>query len=300
MDRELEIQMKPEDAGVTVGTFLRIRLGFSKKQISRLKFRENGIRIDGVQRRTDYRLRAGELLKIRLEEKTGEGQESRVIPCPGAEHPDILFENADLLAVNKPAGMVCHPSHGHYLDTLANRAAAYLERKGEPGTIRLVGRLDKDTSGIVLFAKNREAAAALGRQRRCGSLRKGYLALVSGCPEPAEGTVDAPIDKIPGELMRMQVSAEGKPARTHYCTLKTFQREGAVCSLLQLTLEHGRTHQIRVHMTYLGCPLMGDPLYGADPRGGGALLHAWKLQFFLPFTGEQISLETELPGWAQL
>ena len=296
-DQVLKIHVAEEAAGQSVERFLRIGLGLSRKQISRLKFREEGIRLNGLRQRVTQTLHTGDLLEVRLE--TGGEKAGKVEACSGIGKLKILYEDRDLLAVEKPAGMVCHPSHGHWRDTLSNLAAAYLREQGTGGMIRLLGRLDKDTSGILLFAKNREAAGILARQRGDGNLEKTYLALAEGCPEPAEGTVDAPIQRIPGELMKMQVSPKGKAARTHYRVLRVGGKKGRKKALLQLKLEQGRTHQIRVHMAYLGCPLEGDPLYGTDPRGKGALLHAWKLRFAQPFTGQKIVLETELPPWCR-
>lgn len=296
-DQVLKIHVAEEAAGQSVERFLRIGLGLSRKQISRLKFREEGIRLNGLRQRVTQTLHTGDLLEVRLE--TGGEKAGKVEACSGIGKLKILYEDRDLLAVEKPAGLVCHPSHGHWRDTLSNLAAAYLREQGTGGMIRLLGRLDKDTSGILLFAKNREAAGILARQRGDGNLEKTYLALAEGCPEPAEGTVDAPIQRIPGELMKMQVSPKGKAARTHYRVLRVWEKNGRKKALLQLKLEQGRTHQIRVHMAYLGCPLEGDPLYGTDPRGKGALLHAWKLRFAQPFTGQKIVLETELPPWCR-
>ena len=292
----LELQITGRESGWTAGQLLRKRLGFSKKQISRLKFRESGILVNGERQRVNVLLKEGDILKVGLAEGSRSG---KVEPCPGQGILRILYEDRDLLAVDKPAGLVCHPSHGHHLDTLANQAAAYLRGGGEACTIRICGRLDKDTSGIVLFAKNREAAAALARQRAAGVMRKVYLAMTEGCPEPREGTVDAPVGRAPGELMKMQVSEEGKPARTGYRVLRTEEWRGRQAALVELTLEQGRTHQIRVHMAALGCPLAGDPLYG-NPAGSGARLHAWKLSLVQPFTGERIFFRAESPDWAGL
>lgn len=300
MSRTIAKRIGRGEDGMTVGAFLKSRMGFAPKQISRLKFREDGIRVNGRRQRTTAELKAGDLLEIRLEEGLRDTGPGRVEPCRGRSRLKILYEDPDLLAVEKPAGAVCHPSHGHYRDTVANQAAAYLKSRGEKGCVRLAGRLDKDTSGVLLFAKNRESAAALARQRETGQMEKIYLALVSGCPLKQEGTVDAPIGKVPGDLMRMQVAESGRPARTHYRILKTWEEHLQKRSLLLLTLEQGRTHQIRVHMAHIGCPLQKDPLYGRDPQGDGALLHAWKLRFVQPFTGKTILLTAGLPDWAKV
>ena len=298
-ERVIKILVGREEAGQSVERFLRQRMGLSRKQISRLKVREEGIRVNGRRQRVSGFLQMGDTLELRLETGFSGGKSGKVEACPEAGSLHILYEDRDLLAVVKPAGIVCHPSHGHYRDTLSNQAAAYLEARGEAGVIRLVGRLDKDTSGIVVFAKNQETAAALARQREAGEMQKMYLALAEGCPPAKEGTVAAPLARDPGHLMKMQVSPEGKAACTRYRLLKTIEGEKGRRALLLLQLEQGRTHQIRVHMAFIGCPLAGDPLYGRNPQGTGALLHAWKLSLFQPFTREKICLETDLPEWAE-
>lgn len=298
-ERVIKILIEGEGAGQSVEKFLRQRLGLSRKQISRLKFREDGIRVNGVRQRVSGILQPQDTLELKLGTGFGGGKSGRVAACTGTGRLNILYEDRDLLAVVKPAGIVCHPSHGHYRDTLSNQAAAYLEARGEAGVIRLVGRLDKDTSGIVVFAKNQETAAAMARQREAGKMQKIYLALVEGCPPEKEGTAAEPLARDRDHLMKMRVSPDGKPARTYYRVLKIRGEGKTRRSLLLLTLEQGRTHQIRVHMAHMGCPLAGDPLYGRGGREDRAMLHAWKLRMTHPFSGEGIELEAELPEWAE-
>jgi 23S rRNA pseudouridine1911/1915/1917 synthase len=208
--------------------------------------------------------------------------------------PKILFEDEDLLIVDKPSGMVSHPAHGHYRDTAANMAAAYLNGKGEGGPIRLAGRLDRETSGILVFAKNQVAASRLAGQREKGTFRKVYLALASGRMESSGGIIRMPIRKAPGQLMKMETcETDGMNAVTRFRLL----RQEKDYSVLALQIETGRTHQIRVHLAWAGHPLLGDRLYGCgDDRIGRAALHAWKLYFCHPFTGEKIQLEAEVPA----
>ena len=160
-----------------VEDFLRRRLGFSKKQISALKFRENGIRVNGSRRRVTEKLQPGDLLEILVEE---EGKSSsQLIPAEGMV--SVLYEDEDLMVVDKPAGILVHPSGGHYQDTLANQLMGYFQKRGETPVLRSIGRLDKDTSGAVLFAKTKLSAARLSKEREQGRYEKEYLALVEGC-----------------------------------------------------------------------------------------------------------------------
>ena len=290
----MQLQIGPEEESMTIGQYLK-KLGFSDHQISRLKFRENGICVDGVRQRVTKRLRTGERLEIRPEYHR-EGTPCLELSADPAALP-VLYEDEDLLIVNKPSGLVCHPSHGHYRDTLANQAASYGREKGEQWTIRIVGRLDKDTSGIVAFAKNAEAASLLARQRARGDMKKTYLGLVQGSICPPGGCIRTPIARDGTSLMKMKADPSGKPAKTWYQVIE----EKAGVSLVRIQIEHGRTHQIRVHMASVGHPLVGDPLYGEKSDGckaaGSTALHAWKLELMQPFSGERLLIKAPLPEW---
>lgn len=282
---------------MTVEQYLKQKFGLSRRQISSLKFRPEGIRVNGSRQRISRILHAGEWLELQLEsERRRETQESSCgkQPYRGPE-PLALYEDEDMLIVDKPAGLVCHPAHGHFGDTLADWAASCAERRGEKWDVRLVGRLDKDTSGIVVMAKNTEAAALLSRQREKGRMRKTYLALTEGIPEPRSGCLELPIRKEEGSLMKMKAGQGGLPARTWYQVLDAAHGH----ALLKLWLEHGRTHQIRVHMAAIGCPLVDDPLYGQGKNGRSAKLHAWKLQLEQPFSGERLRITAALPEWCE-
>ena len=289
-----------------MGWLLAGPMGLSGRQIRRLKFQEDGILLNGRRVRTSARVQAGDWLQVTLREP----EERRM--CPGQEPVSILYEDADLLAVNKPPGMVAHPSPGHYADSVLNSLAAM--GKGQ-GRFHVLGRLDRDTSGVLLFAKHSAAAASLARQREQGLLQKQYLALVSGCPAEDGGEVAFPL--APAGLGRMGVSVRGKQALTRYRVVWRTPH----LSLLSLTLGTGRTHQIRVHMAALGYPLLGDPFYGAvsgegrsglaagdrqslsagTGQGGAfpgmerAALHARRLRLRQPFSGEWVFLEAPFP-----
>lgn len=216
---------------------------------------------------------------------------------------EILYEDQDILAVNKPAGLVTHPSGSHYSDSLSNQVAAYFRSKDEPTKVRSIGRLDKETSGILLFARNQTADARLQKQRENGISEKTYLAAVSGSMlEDTDGTFHAittPLAPDPDNRLKMVISPGSslpgsKPAVTLYSVLKSTAPGSRIsASLVMLRLKTGRTHQIRVHMASLGHPLLGDSLYHLSDTTNlfsRAALHAWKLKFHPPFpAGETTS-----------
>ncbi len=216
---------------------------------------------------------------------------------------EILYEDQDILAVNNPAGLVTHPSGSHYSDSLSNQVAAYFRSKDEPTKVRSIGRLDKETSGILLFARNQTAAARLQKQRENGISEKTYLAAVSGSMlEDTDGTFHAittPLAPDPDNRLKMVISPGSslpgsKPAVTLYSVLKSTAPGSRIsASLVMLRLKTGRTHQIRVHMASLGHPLLGDSLYHLSDTTNlfsRAALHAWKLKFHPPFpAGETTS-----------
>ena len=272
-----------------IENFLR-KLGFSKKQISALKFRENGIRVNGSRRRVTEKLQPGDLLEILVEE---EGKSSsQLIPAEGMV--SVLYEDEDLMVVDKTAGILVHPSGGHYQDTLANQLMGYFQKRGETPVLRSIGRLDKDTSGAVLFAKTKLSAARLSKERELGRYEKEYLALAEGYFGENSGEVHIPVSQVPGSHpIRMKTDPEnGKEAHTYWKLEKQFPE----AALLRIHITTGRTHQIRVHMAGIGHPLLGDPLYGKDCRDfSRAALHAHVLHLTHPVTGERLVIESPLP-----
>ncbi len=300
MRREISWRVQKEDAGRLLKHFLKVPMGLSEKEIRRAKFREEGIRVNGKRRKTNALLSEGDRVEVLLE--TGEETSSRLTVSRLPLH--ILYEDGDLIVVNKPSGLKTHPNSRGEEDTLANRLAAYLRDKGEDSVVRIAGRLDKDTSGAVLAVKNRAAGARLARQRERGDFSKTYLALARDLPEERTGWIRAPIGPDPEQKGRMRISPGGKEAVTWYEVLG----EGKGFSLIRLQIFTGRTHQIRVHMAYLGCPLLGDPLYGKKirdkdkspgileiPSLGRTALHAAELVVLQPFTGEKIVVRVPFP-----
>ena len=307
MKKLFTIPILLEDSGKTIGDYLKINLHLSPAQIRSLKFRENGICVNGTRVRVTYILQSGDVLTVDL----GDEQNTSEHLMP-ADHPlSIFYEDEDIICVWKSAGVVVHPAHGHYQDSIANYLHAYFKKKQEEVQVRLIGRLDRDTSGILVFAKNKIAAARLWEQRSRGIFRKEYLALCEGTfPQEAyvkEQMVEEPIGKLPAEKNKMFVTSEGKPAVTYFQVLQPDEEETHMAArlfetsideikentLVRLHLGTGRTHQIRVHMAYLGHSLVGDAVYGNGISGQtNAKLCAWRVELVQPFTGEGITIDS--------
>lgn len=301
-----------EEQGRELAQILRDS-GFSQKQVSRQKFLPLGITLDGRKCRITEKAGYAQELVLNFEEAMEkyvfpkeEGKET-LGDKPEGSLPEILYEDAFLLAVNKPSGLSCHPGRGHYQENLGTQVQEYCRKKGEACPIRPIGRLDKDTSGVMLFAKDRVTAARLWEQRKKGLLKKTYQGAVHGEPEKGEGVIDTPIGKMPGEKNRMLCQARGEipegmapkaleetrflPAVTHYRVSGRGMWEGCPVTLVECVLETGRTHQIRVHFSSMGHPLFGDRIYGISDLAPRLCLHAAQLSFFHPYTGEKISVE---------
>ena len=289
--REIEYTVTEADGRLTAGEIMRERLMLSSREVSRCKLFEDGVMCKGNPIRVISELEPGEVLTVRLYEDIENG--SLIIPSD--EPIDIVYEDEDLILLNKKGDMVVHPSYAHYKDSLSNALAGYYKKTGQEHVMRVIGRLDRETSGLIIFAKNRHSASILSRKSERMSRRKEYLALCSGIFETKEGTVDAPIERIPGQRMIREVRDDGKRSITHYKVEKEFQN----FSLVRLKLDTGRTHQIRVHMSYIGHPLLGDNLYGKEIEDNKGLtraaLHACHLEFEQPITGEKLSFEAQLP-----
>ncbi len=290
MKRIITYIIDPDNENRTIQCFLQ-RKGYSAGILSALKQREGSVLLNGNSARLNSRLHAGDdLTIIWIEEETSE----KILPV---EMPvEILYEDEDLLVVNKPAGLAMHPSHGNQDHSLANAMMALYARRGEPFVYRCINRLDQDTSGLTILAKHSISAAILG-QMVCDKeqgIQRIYLAVTEGIFEKKEGAVIAPLVRVEDKDLRMAVdkTGSGKSAVTHYRVLA----EGNGCSLVECRLETGRTHQIRVHMASLGHPLLGDAIYGtASDQISRQALHAWKLHFPHPVTGEELHFTAELP-----
>ena len=261
----------------------------SRAELSHLKSLDTGIMINGVRVTVRAVLATGDVLFLdRDDAAAGENV------IPGDIPLDIIYEDDDIIALNKPAGMPTHPSHGHYYDTLANGLAFYFAKKSIPFVFRAVNRLDRDTSGIVLVAKNRASAYRISSEMSRGGIKKTYIAAAVGAVYQS-GTVIANIKRRYESIIERTVCPEneGQYAETRYAPLYT---DGKV-TLLEVRPVTGRTHQIRVHMAYIGHPLCGDTLYGEESELiGRQALHCSRLEFTHPTTGERIILSAPLKG----
>lgn len=259
---------------------LRNEHGFSRRQVIRLKNYGQTL-INGIPARAVARLQAGDQVHVSVPE--------HLDPLPPQNIPlHILFEDQYLILINKPPGMVCHPTKGYSQGTLANALSHYWQQRGESHPARLVTRLDKDTSGLVLAAKN-----AWGHYRlSAGNLHKQYYGITKGIPNPSAGEIDQPIGRLPGTPSKRGVSPQGKAAFTHYEMEKVMDN----LALVRLTPITGRTHQLRIHMAWLGCPLVDDYLYGREEGIlGRTALHAYALRFCHPATGKPLEFIAPLP-----
>lgn len=285
--RSLQVIVPARYDGGKVLKVLREELRVSGTLIKRLKHTQ-GILLNGCPVRTVDLVKTGDLLKIVLTEREGS---AHVIPVKSEFK--IVYEDADLIVVSKPAGMAVHSSRKSDLHSLANALAYYFRQKGEYHMFRAVNRLDRQTSGLMILAKNEHANALLVRQMKEKQIEKTYLAITDGIPNPSEGTMRFPIKRADDSVLKRVVAPDGKEAVTHYRVLK--QSDGF--ALAEIRLETGRTHQIRVHFAHIGCPLLGDWLYGREqgvPIERQAL-HAWKLVFYHPISGKKLFFEAELP-----
>ena len=285
--RYLTLTVTPELAGAEVNTLLRRTLGLSGTVLRRVKWLEDGVTVDGTRVNVRYRVGEGQTLAVRL---TDPSLTSGVVPAEGPL--DIVYEDADLIVLNKAPGVLVHPGHGHFNDTLGNYLMRHYRQTGDESDFHPVHRLDRGTSGLVVVAKHAHAQEKLKNQLHTGAFRRVYLAVCGGAPPGPSGTVDVPIGPADGSPAVRQARPDGRPARTHYKVLQTFGPR----SLVELELETGRTHQIRVHMAHIGCPLTGDFLYGKpDPLIGRPALHSARLELDHPITGERLAFDLPLP-----
>ena len=286
MDRIFHYQITENEQGTTVLDFLR-KKGFSRHILSSMKadkeaLTRNGQRIGGREK-----LLAGDHFRVRLLETVdSDGIVPVLMPL------SILYEDKDILVINKPADMPVHPSIGNYTNTLANGVAAYLDAKNEHSPFRCINRLDRDTSGALILAKNAFSAAVLSTQMRNRQIRRTYLAVVEGITPP-NGTISAPISRVDDSVIERHVDfLRGEPAVTHYERLEVKNEH----SLLEIHLETGRTHQIRVHMGYIGHPLPADYLYHPEYNCFKRQpLHSLQLEFRHPVTDKSMCLLAPVP-----
>lgn len=278
-----------EDDRLEVLTLLRREFQVSTNLLRQLKVTEDGITLDGVRVTVRHTVQPGQDLSILREPDSG--KERRVEAIRG--DLDIVYEDGDLMILNKPAGLAVHPSPGHYDgDTLGNRVVWHLSQKGENPTFRAINRLDRGTSGLMTCAKNKLAAHRLEEQLAQKGIRRTYHAVCEGTGLPPSGTIDLPIGKAEGRGIMRQVREDGQRAVTHYRVL----REQNGRTLLEIQLETGRTHQIRVHFSHLGHPLCGDFMYGQEIGAmKGCALHSCAITLTQPTTGAALAFTADDP-----
>ena len=286
--RRLDFVVPDTCAGVRVDTLLRKHLLLSGTVIRRIKWLEDGILVDGERVNTRFIPEPGQVLSVRLSDPE---RLSGILPTPG--RLDVVYEDEDIIVLNKEPGVSVHPGPGHYDDTLGNFLVDYYIKTGQPADFHPVHRLDRGTSGLLVVAKHPHAQERLKEQLHSPDFRRVYLAVCEGEPQPPCGMIDAPLGPVEGSLMAQQVRPDGKPARTRYETVRTAGGR----TLLRLELETGRTHQIRVHMSYIGHPLTGDFLYGTEDKNliARTALHSHVLSFRHPVTGELMEFSQPVP-----
>ena len=287
MERIFEYQITAAEEGRKIGDFLREK-GYSRHLLRQLKETEDGLLRNAHPTFTTVALKAGDRIRVRLLEKA-EGSEA-IMPAPLPF--EIVYEDEDLLVVNKPADMPIHPSFQNHGNTLADALTWHYQQHGEDFVYRCINRLDRDTTGLLIVAKHLLSASILSDMVGKREIHREYLAIVKGIP-PENGTISAPIGRKKGSAILREVNFEtGEPAVTHFARLEI--RNGL--SLVSLKLETGRTHQIRVHMGYIGCPLIGDYLYYPEcSRISRQALHSHRLSFLHPITGKALSFTAPLP-----
>ncbi len=287
--RKITYQIEEADAGRTVLSFLKAH-GYSSRVLAGLKRNPYGITIGKKRVTVQKQLKKGDTLTVRIANKESQVANEHI---PPVEMPlTVVYEDEDVLVLNKPPHLATHPSLGNHGNTLANGVAYYMQSRGREFVFRPVHRLDKDTSGAILLGKNAHSAGVLGEDLKEKKIRRTYLAILEGTLAEKTGTVDAPIARKEGSVLARQVDPKGDRAVTHYQVLA----EGNGYTLARLCLETGRTHQIRVHMAHLGAPVAGDFLYGReDPALGRQALHSETLTFIQPVTGEELFFTCPLP-----
>lgn len=293
----LKYKVQESDSGRKVHSIMRRELNISAALTRRLK-QVDGIFLNGQPVYTDRVVAAGETVEIDI---TAAEIESDVLPEKGAL--EILYEDEGLIAVNKPSGIITHPSRAKYTGTLANIVAGYLQDATGDGRSHAANRLDRDTSGVVLFAKNSHMKARAAEALAAPDAKKIYLALIYGAMETPSGTIDIPIKRLQERDMLRVTAPDGQRAVTHYETISTELVNGHLVSILRLRLETGRTHQIRVHCHDAGHPVLGDILYYTDKSRAvseaflinSQALHAHQLTFTEPVSGVLLELTAPIP-----
>lgn len=282
-----------ENASKRIDAYLAEKTGLSRVTVQRL-IEEEKILVNNKKTKSSYKVQDGNIITIEEEEPKEINLVAQDIPI------EVVYEDSDIIVVNKPKGMVVHPANGNPDGTLVNAIMAICKDSlsGIGGEIRpgIVHRLDKDTSGLLIVAKNDKAHINLSEQLKNHEVKKTYIALVRGIVKENEATINMPIGRSTKDRKKMAVTKTGKNAVTHFKVIKRFDKY----TLLEIRIETGRTHQIRVHLSEIGYPIIGDTTYSNGKNEWGIVgqcLHAKRLEFKHPITGKEMSLEVDLPEY---
>lgn len=290
MNRNLSFIISAENSNITIHDFLK-KQGFSSQNIIELKKMHRSILINDEWMHMNYKLQKDQCLNVHIQETVSNDKILPInLPFP------IIYEDEDLVVVNKPADMPIHPSQNNYDNTLANAAAYYYEEiQHLPFIFRCINRLDRDTTGLTILAKNMYSANILAGQMQKREIKRLYLAILDGKLTKKYGTVQLPIGRKDGSTIERKIDLEnGDSAITHYCRLKEYDNY----TLAAFQLETGRTHQIRVHMASLDTPLVGDSLYNTKSSSDALVrqaLHAYRISFIHPITGKRMKFTAPIP-----
>jgi len=289
----MEFKVEEEDAGTRIDKYISNLMEGKSRSFIQGMIEKGVVLVNGNIKKSNYTVRTGDVICVTIPEPVEMSIKPEKISL------EILYEDADLVVVNKKQGMVVHPASGVYSGTLVNALLDHCtDLSGINGVLRpgIVHRIDKDTSGILVVAKNDNAHNILAHQLKEHSMTRVYYALVEGIVKQDEGVVDAPLGRHPLEKIKMAVVRDGRNAVTRYRVIKRYKAQ----TLVECVLETGRTHQIRVHMAHIGHPVVGDPVYGHKKQRfklEGQLLHAKKLGFIHPSTNEYVEFESPLPDY---
>lgn len=290
MESKLIIDVSDEETGERIDSFLSGKTEFTRTRIQQL-IKDKNITVNGKATKSSYKIEENDEIAIEVPE--AETTEIK----PENIKIDIVYEDSDIAVINKQAGLVVHPAHGHYSGTLVNAILYHIkDLSGINGEIRpgIVHRLDKDTSGLIVIAKNDKVHTALTEMFQEKKIKKTYLAILKGKLNKTEGKVVTQIGRDKNDRKKMTVIddiTKGKNAITNYKVVS----QNNLFTLVKVNIETGRTHQIRVHMRHLGYPILGDSVYGRKDNEKRQMLHAYKLEFLHPVTGHQMEFTGEIP-----
>jgi len=291
MEEKMEFRVEEADVGTRIDKYISALMEGKSRSYIQGMIEKGGVIVNGSIKKSNYTVKEGDVISVTIPEPEEMNIKPEKIPL------EILYEDSDLVVVNKKQGMVVHPASGIYSGTLVNALLDHCtDLSGINGVLRpgIVHRIDKNTSGILVIAKNDNSHNILAHQLKEHTMTRVYYALVEGIIKKDEGTVDTQIGRHPAEKIKMAVVREGKRAVTHYRVVQRYKAH----TLVECVLETGRTHQIRVHMAHIGHPVVGDPVYGHKKQRfklEGQLLHAKKLGFVHPSTNRYVEFESSLP-----